>query len=120
MPHCSENSSHQKRYTKEGENRENIGVIAITCLTCAFASLQLLLFAFVVWFAEILGSIPLALTICGAALGLAGGGIYLIWLRPALSSLQDQLHTISEVAHLISKSYNWIISKIAQILSTTS
>ncbi len=77
----------------------------------AIAAASLLLFAFVVWFAEVLNSYPMALTITGLALGCVATVIYFSTLRPIVHEISEQVATIYAVAKSAQSGYQWVVSQ---------
>lgn len=86
----------------------------IACLgfvIAAIAAASLLLFAFVVWFAEVVNSYPLALTLTGLILGGIAAVVYLLSIRPVVNDLNEQIETIYQVAKSAQSGYLWLLER---------
>lgn len=81
-------------------------------IAAALVSASLLLFALVLYVAELVGSLVLSTIIIGVALMLIATVVYIAALRPILRAIRDQLQTIYDVSLIVQIGYNWVISKI--------
>ena len=80
----------------------------------ALAAILLLIMAFVIWLAELLGSLIGALLITGIMFGVISMIIYHASLQTALENLQHRLNTIYEVAQVDKRGYDWAVGKFSE------
>ncbi|MFR9503149.1 MAG: hypothetical protein SNH73_01700 [Rikenellaceae bacterium] len=83
----------------------------------AFTSAILLLSAFVLWFAELIHSLTLSLTITGVVMGVAAWATYHISLRPTLHLIREEYENAMALISLIRKGYDCIYLTIKKSLT---
>lgn len=80
-------------------------------------AILLLLTALLVWITQATGSLIVAALIMGVFFALAALGIYLASIRETLERLRAQAETVYEVARAARSGYEWVLGKIAMVLS---
>ena len=71
----------------------------------ALIAVVMLLWALVIWLAQLTGSMIWATLILGGVFALIALIVYLVSVRPAVQYISDQLDNIAEMAHLLY--WNW-------------
>lgn len=79
----------------------------------ALIAVVMLLWALVIWLAQLTGSMIWATLILGGVFALI---VYLVSVRPAVQYISDQLDNIAEMAQIVRSGYNWITDKLNSIL----
>ena len=79
-------------------------------------ALVMLLWALVIWLAQLTGSMIWATLILGGVFALIALIVYLVSVRPAVQYISDQLDNIAEMAQIVRSGYNWITDKLNSIL----
>lgn len=85
----------------------------------ALIAVVMLLWALVIWLAQLTGSMIWATLILGgvfALIALIALIVYLVSVRPAVQYISDQLDNIAEMAQIVRSGYNWITDKLNSIL----
>ncbi len=101
----------------EKRKTSNVALSALVVVILALSAAMLLLFAFVLWFAEIIGSIPLSLCITGVVLSIIGWATYKVMLSPTLKQLRDEYEKAILIISLIKHGYEYAIKRMAQLIS---
>ncbi|MFI3289174.1 MAG: hypothetical protein SNH55_01420 [Rikenellaceae bacterium] len=83
------------------------GVAAIFISTTLIA-VTMLLFALLLYLAELIGSLIGALLILGLVAAVVAIILYLGSLRPQISAIRDEISTIYEMAYVARCGYDWI------------
>ncbi len=104
------------QHTKS-DSESNVVVSTLLVAVLASTSALLLLSAFVVWFADVIGSLPLSLLIVGASAGASALIIYRIYLSPTLRRIREEYEIIVALARVIRGVYQSAIARLLQILS---
>ena len=84
----------------------------------ALIAVVMLLWALVIWLAQLTGSMIWATLILGGVFALIALIVYLVSVRPAVQYISDQLDNIAEMAQIVRSGYNWITDKLNSILSS--
>ena len=82
----------------------------------ALIAVVMLLWALVIWLAQLTGSMIWATLILGGVFALIALIVYLVSVRPAVQYISDQLDNIAEMAQIVRSGYNWITDKLNSIL----
>ena len=82
----------------------------------ALIAVVMLLWALVIWLAQLTGSMIWATLILGGVFALIALIVYLVSVRPAVQYISDQLDNIAEMAQIVRSGYNWITDKFNSIL----
>ena len=82
----------------------------------ALIAVVMLLWALVIWLAQLTGSMIWATLILGGVFALIALIVYLDSVRPAVQYISDQLDNIAEMAQIVRSGYNWITDKLNSIL----
>lgn len=93
------------------ENRKPGGSIVVPLLSFIFATILatlLIIYAFVMWLAELTGSVAVAGLITGGFFIVLATVIYFLSVRRALEDILDRLDTVYEVASRIKEAYAWL------------
>jgi len=69
--------------------------------------------AFVMWLAELIGSIAIAALITAGFFAVLALVIYLLSVRTAVAQLRDRLDTVYDVAMRVRAGYNWFADKFS-------
>ena len=78
----------------------------------ALIAVVMLLWALVIWLAQLTGSMIWATLILGGVFALIALIVYLVSVRPAVQYISDQLDNIAEMAQIVRSGYNWITDKL--------
>lgn len=93
------------------EHRNPGGSIVIPLICFIFASIiaiLLIIGAFVMWLAELTGSVAVASLITGGFFIVLSAVIYYLSVRRGLEEILDRLDTVYEVASRIKEAYAWL------------
>ena len=88
----------------------------ITPIVVFGITVVMLLWALVIWLAQLTGSMIWATLILGGVFALIALIVYLVSVRPAVQYISDQLDNIAEMAQIVRSGYNWITDKLNSIL----
>ena len=77
----------------------------------------LLLTALLVWLTQAVGSLIAATLIVGGFFALLAAVVYLTAIRETLDRLRAQAETVYEVARAARSGYEWVLGKVAMVLS---
>lgn len=92
-------------------------VALIVFVMIAATGLMLFLTTFVLWMYALTGSLIVATLIVGGCCTLAAALIYCGLLRPQLCRMQEQIDTVYEVARAARSGYEWVLDKVATLIS---
>ena len=81
----------------------------------ALIAVVMLLWALVIWLAQLTGSM-ICYVDSGGVFALIALIVYLVSVRPAVQYISDQLDNIAEMAQIVRSGYNWITDKLNSIL----
>ncbi|WP_418992323.1 hypothetical protein [Alistipes sp.] len=93
------------------ENRKSGGSFVIPLLLFIFSAIiatLLIIYAFVMWLAELTGSVAVAGLITGGFFIVLSALIYFLSVRRELEEILDRLDTVYEVASRIKEAYAWL------------
>lgn len=82
----------------------------------AMIAVVMLLWALVIWLAQLTGSMIWATLILGGFFALVSLIIYLASVRPAVQYISDQLDNIAEMAKIVRSGYNWVSDKLNSVV----
>ncbi|MFI3279699.1 MAG: hypothetical protein R3Y55_04140 [Rikenellaceae bacterium] len=91
-----------------------VSILLVAALS--LSSLALLLFAFVIWFAEVINSLPLSLCITGVAMAISAWVTYKIALSAALKELREEYQRAMSIISLLRYGYDCAIKRLTQLL----
>lgn len=80
-------------------------------------AILLLLTALLVWLTQATGSLIASALIVGGFFALAAVAVYLLSIRETLERLRAQAETVYEVARAARSGYEWVLGKVAMVLS---
>ncbi len=95
----------------------NVVVSTLLFAMIALTALLILLTAFIVWFASLIGSLSLSLLITGGALAIIAYAIYKIELHPTLVTLRAEWESLIAVVQMIRRSYNLAIDGLLRLFT---
>ncbi|MFI3281292.1 MAG: hypothetical protein R3Y44_04895 [Rikenellaceae bacterium] len=99
----------------ERKRQSNLVISTMIVALLAFAAIMLLLSAFVIWFADLINSLPLALAITGSALAIASWTTYKVNLLPTLKLLRQEYEQAMVIITLIKSGYDFATRLITQL-----
>ena len=100
----------------ENQPRRHLITPIVVCGITALIAVVMLLWALVIWLAQLTGSMIWATLILGGVFALIALIVYLVSVRPAVQYISDQLDNIAEMAQIVRSGYNWITDKLNSIL----
>lgn len=95
----------------------NIALSALLFVVLSLLAALLLLFAFVIWLSELIGSLPLALLLTGASMAIAAYIVYQLSLHPHLKRLRTEYEQFMGFIQLIEQSYDYAKKRIMQLIA---
>lgn len=91
----------------------DIAAPLICFVMTALAALVLLIAAFVVWLASLVGSAAVAALIAGGFFAVLALVIYLLSVRAAVKRIRERLGVIYEVASRVQRGYAWLSDRFS-------
>ncbi len=102
------------------EKSQNLVVSTLLVAILALSSVALMLFAFVIGFAEVIHSLTLSLCITSIVLAIGAWATYKISLSPTLKQLKEEYDRAMMIVSLIKYGYDCATKRLSQFLSLFS
>ncbi|MFI3333361.1 MAG: hypothetical protein SNI51_01935 [Rikenellaceae bacterium] len=98
------------------DQRSNLVVWALLMVIFAFTTALLLLSAFIIWFADLIGSLTLSLSITSLVTAIIALSIYKVSLSPALKQLKEEYEMIIAIINAIRGGCHTLLSKLLKLI----
>ncbi len=95
----------------------NIVVSTLLISILALSAVMLLLFAFVLWFAELINSLTLALLLTGVTLAIGAWLSYKLTLSPILKELREEYQKAMAIVSIIKMGYECAVKRVSQLFT---
>ncbi|MFI3265000.1 MAG: hypothetical protein SNG38_07665 [Rikenellaceae bacterium] len=102
------------------EKSQNLVISTLLVAILALSSVALMLFAFVIWFAEVIHSLTLSLCITSIVLAIGAWVTYKITLSPTLKQLKEEYDRAMTIISLVKHGYDCATKRLSQFLSLFS
>ncbi len=102
----------------EKRGKTNVVISSLLFLFLALGALILLLLAVVLFLAQAIHSLPCALLIVGAVMGIASFAVYRVSMHPTLSALRSEYESILSLAKILQSIYSWGLERITRLFSS--
>lgn len=102
------------------ERNPSCGRFAVALLLFGISlliAILLLLTALLVWLTQATGSLIASALIVGGFFALVAFAVYMLSIRETLERLRAQAETVYEVARAARSGYEWVLGKVAMVLS---
>lgn len=97
------------------ENRHLLGSITIF-IVLAFIASTTLFIALILWLAELVGSLIVAMTLVGCFTLLLSLFVYFVSVRPSVKLIEQQVQKIYEVSEALHQGYLWVVKMVGAML----